>query len=188
MACRATDGEAARRRASKRHQGGGDPTFLRPQHAPGARGGAAVHRFDADVHRFQFADERPGRLRQTRAGAEQQEFGPWLHLQHGAERRQRQPLDKRRVIPCPGAVRVEQQARRKDVIPDAETAPGKAGDDRPLPGFVPAQFDPAALAVQGLAPSSRGPIRSAWAARPDLLPLPSICGFNPRVMSSDEDT
>src|SRR4051812_29055344 len=56
------------------HEGGGDPAAFAAQQAPGAGGGAAVHRLDADALRLERADEWAGREGERWARAEQEEF------------------------------------------------------------------------------------------------------------------
>ena len=59
----------------KRHQRGGDPAILGAEHAPGARGGAAVHRLDADTARLDRSDEGGRRAQQAGARPDQDELG-----------------------------------------------------------------------------------------------------------------
>ena len=180
---------AGKCRWSKREESRHDPTLLGTQYAPGASRRAAVHRLDANAHIFQFANEGARWLAQARSGAEQQEFGQRIDGQQVTQRSQRELPRLRRVAPPQGARRGEQQPFRKDIVPDAKASAGKAGNDRPLPRLVTAQFDTGALVGQGRAPSSRGPMRSAWAAIFVLLAFFSpTCGDRPSVMRSEEDT
>ena len=83
----------------------------------------------------------------------------------------------------------QQQAVGKDIVPDAKAATLKAGDDRPLPRIIAAQLYPGPVPVQGRAPSSRGPVRSAWAAIFALLAFFSAAaGDRPRLISREEET
>ena len=177
------------RMRSERQQGGDDPPFLSAQHAPGTGGGPAVHRLDPDAEIFQPADKGARRLQQACPRAKQQEFGRGVECGKIAKRVNRQLLQHRRIIPSKRSGRREQQTTRKDIIPHTKTAPSKTGNDGPLPRLIAAQFDAGALPVQGRAPSSRGPIRSAWAAMFGLLAFFSAAaGERPSVISSEEDT
>ena len=179
-------GECCSERQERRH----DPALLRAQHTPGARGGATVHRFHAQPKRLHVADEGAGRLTQTTAGAQQQEFRPGIEVEQIAQRCKSQRRDIRGIVPRQSAQRRQEQPCRENIVPYPKPPPGEAGDDRSLPRLVAAQFNPCSLAVQGLAPSSRGPMRSACAASPLLLLAlrSASCGERPSVISSDEDT
>lgn len=178
------------KQALERQQCGDDPSFFGAQYAPGAGSGAAVHRFDADAALFKRPDEGPGRLAQTRTGAEQQKFGRRGGVEQVAQRLRRQRVDRRRVGPCQRADGAEQQAVGENVIPHPEAAPLKARDNRSLTAIVTAQFDTSAFALgQGFAPLSRGPTRSACDAMLGLDAFFSdVWGVRPSEISSEDDT
>ena len=180
--------------SDQRQKGRDDPALLGAQHPPGAGGGAAVHHLDPDALRFQRTDEGTGRLAQARAGADQQKFRPRINVEQIAQIRRRQRVDRRGALPRQRSNGREQQAIGKDIIPDSKAPALKAGDDRPLPRLIAAQLDAGprlsgCLAVQGRAPSSRGPMRSACAAILAFAAFFSaLAGDRPSVISSEEDT
>lgn len=152
--------DALRRYSLKRQQSRDDPPLFGPQDTPRTGSGTTIHRFHADPQRFEGADEGTPRLLQARPGSQQQEFGLWLQVEQIAERRKVQIGGTNRRVPSQRPHRRQQEATGKHIVTHAKAAPRKAGDDRPLPRIITAQFDACTLVAQGCAPSF-GPMRSA---------------------------